>query len=432
LSSPQALPAFSACGIELEYMLVHRSRLDVRAVAPQALALLGGDDCEPGLAWSNELVAHVIELKNLQPSAALQPLLESMQREVRRANAVLSALDVRLMPTAMHPRMDPEAETRLWPDDPQQIYATYDRIFSCKGHGWSNLQSMHVNLPFGNDEEFVRLHAAVRVLLPILPALAASSPIAEGRVTGYLDTRMDAYRANAARIPSIAGSLIPEGVASRDEYMSRILQPMYADIAPLDPEGVLQHEWLNSRGAIARFDRNAIEIRVLDSQECVAADLAIAGVAVAVTRALYDQTWSALDDQQALTTDSLVRIFSGCVRDADAAIIDNPAYLGALGFTGATCTACELWTSLIDRVPRDGAFFTDAAQALLRRMLAGGCLARRMLSSVGSVPRASRIHEMCESLCDCLEQGWLFDPSRASAGPLNRGRRGPQPVARTL
>jgi carboxylate-amine ligase len=432
LSSPRSFPAFSACGIELEYMLVDRSRLDVRAVAPEALALLDGDDCEPGLGWSNELVAHVIELKNLQPSSAFQPLLEAMQREVRRANSVLSALDVRLMPTAMHPRMDPEAETRLWPDDPQHIYSTYDRIFGCNGHGWSNLQSMHVNLPFANDEEFVRLHAAIRVLLPILPALAASSPIAEGRVTGYLDTRMDAYRANAARIPSIAGSLVPEAVRSRDEYMSRILQPMYADIAPLDPEGVLQHEWLNSRGAIARFDRNAIEIRVLDSQECVAADLAIAGVILAVTRALYEQTWSPVENQQALTTDSLVRIFSGCVRDADAAIIDSQAYLGALGFAGPSCTACELWTSLIDRVPRDAAFFTEGAQALLRRMLAGGCLARRMLASLGPVPRALRIQEMCESLCDCLEHGRLFEAGRASAGPLNRGTRGPQPATRTL
>jgi len=39
---------------------------------------------------------------------------------------------------------------------------------------------------------------------------------------------------------------------------------------------VLQNEWLNSRGAIARFERDTIEIRVLDSQETPAAELAIA------------------------------------------------------------------------------------------------------------------------------------------------------------
>ncbi|HAL85576.1 MAG TPA: hypothetical protein DCM31_01010, partial [Deferribacteraceae bacterium] len=37
---------------------------------------------------------------------------------------------------------------------------------------------------------------------------------------------------------------------------------MYRDIAPYDPECILQEEWLNSRGAIARFDRKAIEIRL--------------------------------------------------------------------------------------------------------------------------------------------------------------------------
>jgi hypothetical protein len=31
---------------------------------------------------------------------------------------------------------------------------------------------------------------------------------------------------------------------------------------------VLRHEWVNARGAIARFDRSAIEIRVLDVAEC--------------------------------------------------------------------------------------------------------------------------------------------------------------------
>ena len=40
---------------------------------------------------------------------------------------------------------------------------------------------------------------------------------------------------------------------------------MYRQIAPLDPDHVVQYEWLNSRGAIARFDRNAIEIRVIDT-----------------------------------------------------------------------------------------------------------------------------------------------------------------------
>ena len=59
----------------------------------------------------------------------------------------------------------------------------------------------------------------------------------------------------------MAGRVIPEPVFDKKSYEEQIFQRIYADIAPHDPQGILQHEWLNSRGAIARFDRNAIEIR---------------------------------------------------------------------------------------------------------------------------------------------------------------------------
>ena len=42
-----------------------------------------------------------------------------------------------------------------------------------------------------------------------------------------------------------------------------------------DTKKILDHHFLNSRGAIARFDRNAIEIRLVDIQECPKADIAI-------------------------------------------------------------------------------------------------------------------------------------------------------------
>jgi gamma-glutamyl:cysteine ligase YbdK (ATP-grasp superfamily) len=101
------------------------------------------------------------------------------QAEVRAIGRQLEPLGARLMPTAMHPWMNPAAETRLWPHDQAEIYQAYDRVFGCSQHGQANLQSMHLNLPFANDAEFARLHAAVRLVLPILPALAASSPIVE-------------------------------------------------------------------------------------------------------------------------------------------------------------------------------------------------------------------------------------------------------------
>jgi len=309
------------------------------------------------------------------------------------------------MPGAMHPWMNPATETHLWPHDQAPIYQAYDRIFDCKKHGQANLQSMHLNLPFANDAEFARLHAAVRLLLPILPAIAASSPLADGKPSGYLDTRMEAYSTAVQCVPSAIGQVIPDTINSHAEYEAQILAPLYRDIAPLDPQGVLQHEWLNARGAIPRFDRNAIEIRVIDVQECPQADLAIAAAATAVIRALYDDRWSPLAMQQAISTDSLAKILHTCIRDADQAVIDDAGYLRLLGLSDRQYRAGELWLHLINRTGLNRSTFWVET---LRVMLEHGPLARRILRAVGTDRSRERLQSVYRELCDCLEAGRLF------------------------
>ena len=91
----------------------------------------------------------------------------------------------------------------------------------------------------------------------------------DGRFTGCWTIAWRTIAPTPRRVPSVAGQVIPEPVCSRDDYEREILRPhLSRSSRRYDPEGVLRHEWLNARGAIARFDRNTIEIRVLDVQEC--------------------------------------------------------------------------------------------------------------------------------------------------------------------
>src|SRR5207248_7326807 len=138
-----------------------------------------------------------------------------------------------------------------------------------------------------------------------------------GRATGTLDNRLAVYGSNSSRIPSIAGRVIPEPVYTIEEYRGKILDRLYRDIAPHDPEGVLQHEWLNARGAIARFERNTIEIRVLDVQECPLADVAICAAVVAVLRSTIAERWASLAMQQAAEVEPLASILLTTIRSAD-------------------------------------------------------------------------------------------------------------------
>ncbi len=282
------LSLFEAFGVELEYMIVADDSLSVKPITDEVLRAVAGSyqsEVELGdIAWSNELSLHVIELKTNGPTREMCELPELFHQQVVRINRLLQPHAARLMPTAMHPWMDPHEELRLWPHDYNSVYESFNRIFDCRGHGWANLQSVHLNLPFANDQEFGQLHAAIRLILPVLPALSASSPVIEERITGYCDTRLDVYRNNAALIPSVTGRVIPEAVYTRADYDRTIFQTMYRDIASRDPQGILQHEWLNARGAIARFDRQTIEIRVLDVQECPLADVSICAAIIGVLR----------------------------------------------------------------------------------------------------------------------------------------------------
>ena len=410
------LHLFEAFGVELEYMIVRREDLSVLPVADKVLFEIAGQyasEVEVGqLAWSNELVLHVIELKTNGPAPSLDPLPAAFQEHVAKINRLLEPLGGRLMPTGMHPWMDPATEMRLWPHEYNPIYEAYHRIFDCRGHGWANLQALHLNLPFSGDDEFGRLHAAIRLLLPIMPALAASTPIVDRRLTGLLDTRLDAYRSNARRIPSITAGVVPEPVFNRRDYQQRILQRMYDDIRPHDPEGILQHEFLNSRGAIARFDRNAIEIRVLDMQECPLADVAVMAAVAAVLRALVDQRWSGLDSQQSLATEPLEAILLATARDADRALIADRAYLDLFGLSAAACTAGELWQHLGETAFASSDGPEPSWAAALRTILQRGPLARRIVNCLRDDATMDRIRYVYRALCDCLAEGGMFSGGR--------------------
>jgi len=298
--------------------------------------------------------------------------------------------------------MDPAKETVLWPYQYGEIYQTFDRIFDCKGHGWSNLQSMHINLPFRGDDEFARLHTAIRVLLPIMPALAASTPILDGRFTGFLDARMDQYSRNARRVPSVMGMVIPEAVYSEQEYRDRILAPMYRDIAKLDPEGVLQDEFLNARGAIARFDRSTIEIRVLDTQECPAADLALAGVVVAALKGLVEERWSSYEEQKAWETRDLADIFGKVIANAGRTPVPQE-YARLFGvYAPSNIPARVIWRRLSLNSLPDMDFDPDWEQALAV-MVDQSSLARRILAAVDNDYRPRTIRDVYRNLCACLD-----------------------------
>lgn len=402
---------FERFGVELEYMIVDADTLDVLPIADRLIHAVGparkNEIRHGSVRWSNELVLHVLEMKTDGPAPALDGLADLFQSEVRSLNEMLRDHEARLLPSAMHPWMDPHRETRLWPHGDKTIYETFHRLFDCRGHGWSNLQSTHLNLPFRGDDEFNRLHTAIRLLLPLLPALAASSPFLEGRRAPVLDMRLDAYRRNCARIPSITGRTVPEWIPSRARYQSQIFDRIARDLAPLDPDGILEPEWTNARGAIARFSRGTIEIRLLDIQECPAADLAILQFIVEILKHLVDESLAPRPLQKNQRVGDLETLFLDAVQHAEQSVIADRRYLAALGLPRVrAASARDVLHALLDRTAPPDAPWRPAIEFILRH----GSLARRLLQSAGRRPTRGKLFDTYTRLADCLHRGELFTP----------------------
>jgi len=410
MSTKKKLSLFEGAGIELEYMIVNRDSLEVLPVADELLKAVVGsyanDYEKEGICWSNELALHVVELKTCSPVTTLARTADLFLSDIKRINDILSNYNGMLMPTGAHPWMDPCKDARLWPHGQRTIYETYHKIFNCEGHGWTNLQSCHLNLPFAGSDEFGRLHAAIRLVLPIIPALAASTPILDGRLQPFLDTRMEYYRTNSARIASITGEIIPEPIFTPNAYTKEIFARMYRDIEPFDPEGILRDEWLNARGAIARFDRNAIEIRIIDIQECSKADLAIAAGINAVLKAIVQERWRNFPNQMAWQVGPLKKILLDTVREAEGAVISDRAYLENFGVYGqASLSAAELWRHIADQIDIErelAATFNDIVR--------NGSLANRILRALAGEITKENLKTVYRELSGCLKINRLFAP----------------------
>ncbi|MDL5049237.1 glutamate-cysteine ligase family protein [Oscillatoria amoena NRMC-F 0135] len=411
MTQPNRIHLFQGYGVELEYMIVDKDSLAVKPIADELLkhelGHYGSDFTRESITWSNEMVLHVIELKATQPELNFSALENAFVDEIRSVNAILSNWNARLLPGGCHPAFNPLLETKLWPHESSEVYETYNRIFDCRGHGWSNLQSTHLNLPFYDDEEFARLHAAVRLILPIIPALCASSPIIETKVTGSADTRLKYYKTNQAKIPSITGRVIPEAVFSKRNYLNTIYEKIKADIARYDATGVLNPIWVNARGAVPRFDRGSIELRLMDSQECPAAEMAILSLLIETIKAIVREVFCDFETQMKCRTEMLVPVLDRTIEQAERAVLVDQAYLQLFGLQKSEVLAGEVWKHIFDRLIYRGNDSLDKWKPELDILFSEGSLATRIHKALAS---ANTWVPVYRHLADCLAQNKLYIP----------------------
>jgi gamma-glutamyl:cysteine ligase YbdK (ATP-grasp superfamily) len=272
----------------------------------------------PTFTFGKEIQLHVMEIKASSPFKSPVKFEETMQNAVSTLNQIVHKHGALLLGTGMHPLLKLE-DTAIWSHYHRKIYQEYGKIFKLNQHGWLNIQSFHLNLPYRKEADGIQMHNLLANLCAYLPAIAASSPIYEGKAGPDVDNRLHFYKINQKEIPSVTGEIIPEYADSFSQYKHEVIG-RYSEALSKAGAGkiLLSREWVNSRGVIFRFDRSALEIRVMDEQECIKSDVALSCFIRATLRGLI-----ALK-AELLPHDLLVKDFNAVVKEGLNAQVLSP------------------------------------------------------------------------------------------------------------
>ena len=240
-----------------------------------------------------ELQKTVLEMIPRSPAEDLALLEQQLTRGVRKFHTMFRGR-YQLLGLGMHPTMTLD-QTAVWDHDEGEYYDLYNRLFDIRQHGWLNIQALQVNLSYEGEKDLVAAYNRIRSLLPYLIAITASSPMVEGSLKPAEDNRLLYYRRNQEAMPAICHGIIPPAIRRIRDYTDA-LDRIYGDLRSREA-GILCEEWVNSAGIIVRFSRKCLEIKALDEQECIHADMAVCAFVRSLVRC---RTLEVETDQDAL------------------------------------------------------------------------------------------------------------------------------------
>jgi gamma-glutamyl:cysteine ligase YbdK (ATP-grasp superfamily) len=279
-------------GPEHEYSIVNEE-LKPLPIAEQMIKDYCGKNSDlvfqPRFNFGKEVAQHQIEIKAKKPFKQPEILEENMQLGVTTLLEFLNKkYHAHLLGTGMHPTLKLEETRARWPitrkpDTLQEL----KKIFDFKSHGWLNIQSFQLNLPYYNQKGAVILYNALTHLCAYLPAISASSPICEGNLGPNVDNRLHHYKIKMKEIPSITGDVVPDYITSLDQYRKEVVGSYQQDLANAGiAENIVHADWIDQRGLMFKLSRRAIELRIMDEQECIKSDVALSCFIRAAVRGL--------------------------------------------------------------------------------------------------------------------------------------------------
>ncbi len=287
----------------------------------------------------------------------------------------------RLLPTGMHPWM-PATKAEAWPHGDAAGDKAVVSLFGKARHGHCNQHALRLSIPFANELEFERLFGALRFLMPLMPALSASSPFAEGKRGPALSCRVAARRDLFASDIEFADKLVPKASTCFEQYRNEVTAPLESALesrgllAALDPLQVCAH------GITADFDTGFVHVEILDMQECMQANIAVCAAIGAMVMLVQSEEHAALTTLGHWPRARLGELLEQSLVDGGRAVFRDSEFSRTLGFPeGGDCRVSDLCQHLMEEKLRHSPLVADSLGAL-ERIVAEGSLATRLLGAL--------------------------------------------------
>ncbi len=381
-------------GLGLEYCVVDRKTL-APLYPPIALenpkdALATLNEAGTGVRLSTGVLARTI-------AAAAQELTAQLPKFSTRVEALAGGV---LLPSGAHPLASASNPGTTRPT----VAAQKRHPFLPEGSLWTC--SSRIELPFADDQLFGRLHTAVRMVLPIIPAISASSPFLKGKRARGSSSRILAILDDHPEMPELTGDGIPEVALDQADYYRIVLEPIAMALAKRGLSATVDYQMANRRLAIPSFERGTITITAADMQECPSSDAAVAEMIVAVVQAMMSGRWVSNYLQRAWHGADLKAVLLDTTRHGGDAIIANRDLLLMFGMMRESASAAELWRHLYQQLRGE---LGEAARMRIAFILDRGCLAQRILRRTGDRPSRERLVEVYQELAACLREDRVFE-----------------------
>jgi carboxylate-amine ligase len=383
---------FDGFGLAVDYLLVESDNL--RPIPP---ASIGGSG--KSVSWSTNAAGTGIQLSTRAPEKDLLAAGARIAADVRSLNALAEKLlGGMLLPAGGHPFAQARDAASVANGNKAQLFGSPKT-----GRIWTS--GATVEIPFGDEQGFGRLHTAMRMVLPLIPAISAASPFLEGKRASALSARLMAMIDGTPGMPELTGPFIPEVALDQADYYRIVLEPIARALADHDLAERIDYLSVNQRAVVPSFERGTIAVNVADTQECPGADAAVAEMTVAVINAMKDGRWVSNYLQRAWHESDLLAILKDVAMKGSEAVIANRDFLLMFGKMRETATAGELWRHLYQQL-RDG--LSEPTRIRIAHILDHGSLAQRILRRTGERPSRERLLDVYGELAACLKEDRPF------------------------